>query len=70
MTYNMIATGYFTQLIKEYDLKYLCKSKGSLGWEGIYKDKNGQLYAINYSDYMGGTLDILFIIDNMPELES
>ncbi|QWM89798.1 hypothetical protein [uncultured phage cr77_1] len=70
MTYNMIATGYFTQLIKEYDLKYLGKSKGSLGWEGIYKDKNGQLYAINYSDYMGGTLDILFIIDNMPELES
>lgn len=27
MTYNMIATGYFTQLVKEYNLKYLGKSK-------------------------------------------
>lgn len=41
MTYNMIATGYFTQLVKECNLKYLGKSKGGLGWEGIYKDKMG-----------------------------
>lgn len=69
MIYNEIATGYFSQLEKEYNLEYLGKSKGSLGWEGVYRDKNGQLYIINYADYMGGGLDILYIIDIMPELE-
>lgn len=70
MIYNEIATGYFSQLEKEYNLEYLGKSKGSLGWEGVYRDKNGQLYIINYADYMGGGLDILYMIDIMPELES
>jgi hypothetical protein len=69
MIYNEIATGYFSQLEKEYNLEYLGKSKGSLGWEGVYRDKNGQLYIINYADYMGGGLDILYMIDIMPELE-
>ena len=69
MIYNEIATGYFSQLDKEYNLEYLGKSKGSLGWEGVYRDKNGQLYIINYADYMGGGLDILYMIDIMPELE-
>lgn len=31
MIYNEIATGYFSQLEKEYNLEYLGKSKGSLG---------------------------------------
>lgn len=70
MIYNEIATGYFSQLEKEYNLEYIGKSKGSLGWEGVYRDKNGQLYIINYADYMGGGLDILYMIDIMPELES
>lgn len=65
MIYNEIATGYFSQLEKEYNLEYLGKSKGSLGWEGVYRDKNGQLYIINYADYMGGGLDILYMIDIM-----
>lgn len=69
MIYNEIATGYFSQLEKEYNLEYLGKSKGSLGWEGVYRDKNGQLYIINYADYMGGGLDVLYMIDIMPELE-
>ena len=69
MIYNEIATGYFSQLEKEYNLEYLGKSKGSLGWEGVYRDKNGQLYIINYADYMGGGLDILYMIDIMPELK-
>lgn len=69
MIYNEIATGYFSQLEKEYNLEYLGKSKGSLGWEGVYRDKNGQLYIINYADCMGGGLDILYMIDIMPELE-
>jgi hypothetical protein len=70
MIYNEIATGYFSQLEKEYNLEYIGKSKGSLGWEGVYRDKSGQLYTINYADYMGGGLDILYMIDIMPELES
>ena len=70
MIYNEIATGYVSQLEKEYNLEYIGKSKGSLGWEGVYRDKNGQLYIINYADYMGGGLDILYMIDIMPELES
>lgn len=41
MIYNEIATGYFSQLEKEYNL----------------------------ADYMGGGLDILYMIDIMPELE-
>lgn len=69
MIYNEITTGYFSQLEKEYNLEYLGKSKGSLGWEGVYRDKSGQLYIINYADYMGGGLDILYMIDIMPELE-
>lgn len=39
MIYNEIATGYFSQLEKEYNLEYIGKSKGSLGWEGVYRDK-------------------------------
>lgn len=70
MIYNEIATGYFSQLEKEYNLEYIGKSKGSLGWEDVYRDKSGQLYIINYADYMGGGLDILYMIDIMPELES
>ena len=69
MIANLIDTGYFNQLVEKYNLRYLGKSKGSLGWEGIYKDENGQLYTINYAD-MGDALDILYIIDSMPELES
>lgn len=60
MRRNEIATGYFTSLVKDYNLEY----------QGIYRDKNGQLYAIDYADYMGGGLDVLFTIDTMPELES
>lgn len=52
MIYNEIATGYFSQLEKEYNLEYIGKSKGSLGWEGVYRDKSGQLYIINYADYI------------------
>lgn len=69
MIYNEIATGYFTNLVKDYGLEYLGRSKEGKGWEGIYRDKNGQLYAINYADYMGGGLDILYTIDTIPELE-
>ena len=69
MIYNEIATGYFSQLEKEYNLEYLGKSQGSLGRGGVYRDKSGQLYIINYADYMGGGLDILYMIDIMPELE-
>lgn len=70
MRRNKIATGYFTSLVKDYNLEYLGRSKEVKGWEGIYRDKNGQLYAIDYADYMGGGPDVLFTIDTMPELES
>lgn len=68
ITYDEIDTGYFTQLIKEHNLEYVGRSKEGKGWEGIYKDKNGQLYAIIYGDYMGGQVDVLYLIDAMPEL--
>ena len=70
MRRNEIATGYFTSLVKDYNLEYIGRSKEGKGWEGIYRDKNGQLYAIDYADYMGSGLDVLFTIDTMPELES
>lgn len=70
MRHNKIATGYFTSLVKDYNLEYIGRSKEGKGWEGIYRDKNGQLYAIDYADYMGGGPDVLFTIDTMPELES
>lgn len=68
MIYNEIATGYFSQLEKEYNLEYIGKSKGSLGWEGVYRDKWTIIYY-KLCRYMGGGLDILYMIDIMPELE-